>query len=110
VINTLDPDRYQYSAQNAGSGSVSNEYGSETLHFLNRHLDEDPYRRSVWIQQCENACTGTIRYLDVLNGRVYGTAQEGEESQVAKCSLNPRLRLSSAVAQGIHNPDTQNKI
>jgi hypothetical protein len=25
----LDPDRY--SAQNAGSGSVSNEYGSETL-------------------------------------------------------------------------------
>ncbi len=28
-IKTLDPDRY--SGQNAGSGSVPNEYGSETL-------------------------------------------------------------------------------
>ncbi len=59
------------------------------------------------LQHCENAYTGTIRYLDVLNGRVNGTAQEGEESQVAKSSFNPRLRLSCAVAQGVHNPDTQ---
>ncbi len=29
VIKTVDPDRY--SAENAGSRSVSNEYGSETL-------------------------------------------------------------------------------
>ncbi len=32
----LDPDRDRYSAKNAESGSVSNEYGSETLNVTMR--------------------------------------------------------------------------
>jgi hypothetical protein len=30
-MKTLDPDPDRYSAENAGSGSVTNKYGSETL-------------------------------------------------------------------------------
>ncbi len=36
VVKTLDPDRY--SAQNAGSGSVLNEYRSETLFPITTNL------------------------------------------------------------------------
>jgi hypothetical protein len=34
VFRILDPDPDRYSTLNAGSGSVSNEYGSETLILL----------------------------------------------------------------------------
>ncbi len=40
VIKTLDPDPNLYSASNAGSGSVSNEYGSETLHISPQNFAE----------------------------------------------------------------------
>jgi hypothetical protein len=92
-------------------------------------LDPDPYQMNTDPKRCtslivtsmrihiadpcgfNNARTSIhVQYLDVLNGRVHGTAQEGEEPQVAKSSFNPRLRLSCAVAQGVHNPETQIKI
>jgi hypothetical protein len=47
VIKTLDPDRY--SAYNAGSGSVSNEYGYETL------LVTCPY--SAGVDYADKICT-----------------------------------------------------
>jgi len=43
-------------------------------------------------------------HLDVLDGSVDCTAQEGEESQVAESSSDPRLRIPRAVPQGVHDP------
>jgi len=39
VIKTLDPDRSSASNAGSGSGSVSNEYGSETLLYIQEKND-----------------------------------------------------------------------
>ena len=42
--------------------------------------------------------------LDVEYSGVDSTAEEGEETQVAKGALRPGLGLTGAVAQRVHNP------
>ena len=49
-------------------------------------------------------------HLDVLDGSVDCTAQEGEESQVAESSSHPRLRIPRAVPEGVHDPPHKIKV